>query len=174
MRCPLIDWTNTIEEIILKFKLYIPSTAGDEVLEDKVIEIFECLNIPLAKSGIEGCHRLGKSTPKSTIVRFVNRKNCYAALSKKLDLQHINKVKLGFPEANLCFNENLTPYNQKLAWKCREIKCAGKIHSTWSTKGVIKLRCTMNEPAISIEGEIELSDLYPDFVFCERHKQGRK
>ena len=169
MRSPLIGWTNTVEEIILKFKVYIPSAAGDEVLEDKLIEIFECLN-----SGIEDCHRLGKSTPKNTIVRFVSRKNCYAALSKKLDLQHINKVKLGFPEANLCCNENLTPYNQKLAWKCRELKCVGKIHSTWSTKGVIKLRCTMNERAISIEGEIELSDLYPDFVFCERHKQGRK
>ena len=64
----------------------IPSTVGDEVLDDKVIEIFECLNIPLAKSDIEDCHRLGKSNPKNTIVRFVNRKNCYAALSKKLDL----------------------------------------------------------------------------------------
>ena len=49
MRSPLIDWTNTIEEIILKFKLYIPSTAGDEVLEDKVIEIFECLISRLQK-----------------------------------------------------------------------------------------------------------------------------
>ena len=104
----------------------IPSTVGDEVLEDKVIEISECLNILLAKSDIEDCHRLGKSNPKNTIVRFVNRKNCYAALSKKLDLQHIDKAKLGFPEANLFFNENLTPYNQKLAWKCRELKHAGK------------------------------------------------
>ena len=42
----------------------IPSTVGDEVLEDKVIEIFECLNIPLAKSDID-CHRLGKSNPKN-------------------------------------------------------------------------------------------------------------
>ena len=117
---------------------------------------------------------MGKSNPKNTIVRLVNRKNCYAALSKKLDLQHIDKVKLAFPEGNLFFNENLTPYNQKLAGKCRELKCAGKIHSTWNTKGVIKLRYTMNECAISIEDEIELSDLYPDFVFHERQKQARK
>ena len=48
------------------------------------------------------------------------------------------------------------------------------IHSTWSMKGVIKLRCTMNERAISIGDETELSDLYPDFLFCERQKQGRK
>ena len=41
-------------------------------------------------------------------------------------------------------------------------------------KRVIKLRYTMNECAISIEDEIELSDLYPDFVFHERQKQARK
>ena len=68
----------------------------------------------------------------------------------------------------------MTPYNQKLAWKCRELKRAGRINSTWSTKGIIKLRRTMNERAISIEDEIELSDLYPDFVFRERQKQAGK
>ena len=60
----------------------IPSTVGDEILEDKVIEIFECLNTLLAKSDIEDCHRLGKSNPKNVIVRFVNRKHRYATLSK--------------------------------------------------------------------------------------------
>ena len=44
----------------------IPSTVGDEVLEDKLIEIFKCINIPLAKSDIEDCHRFGKSNPKNT------------------------------------------------------------------------------------------------------------
>ena len=83
-------------------------------------------------------------------------------------------IKLGFPEASLFFSENLTPYNQKLTWKCREQKRAGKIHSSWSSKGVIKLRCTMNERASSIENEIELSNLYPDFVFQVRQKQGAK
>ena len=95
-------------------------------------------------------------------------------MSKKLDLRHIDKVKLGFPEINVFFNENLTPYNQKLTWKCRELKLAEKIHSTRSRKGVIKFRCTMNERAISIEDEIELLDLYPDFVFRERQKQAGK
>ena len=32
----------------------------------------------------------------------------------------------------------------------------------------------MNERAISIEDEIELSDLYPDFAFRERQKQAGK
>ena len=147
----------------------IPSTVGDEVLEDKL----KFLNVQMSRlqKVTDDCHRLGKSNSKNA---FFDRKNCLATLSKKLDLQHIDKVKLGFPEANLFFNENLTPYNQKLTWKCRELKRARKIHSTWSTKGVIKLRRTMNKHAIFIEDEIELSDLCLDFVFRETQRQVRK
>ena len=58
------------------------SPVGDEVLDDKVIETFESLNMPLAKSD---CCRLGKSIPKNTIVTFVKRKNFYAGLRKKLN-----------------------------------------------------------------------------------------
>ena len=91
-----------------------------------------------------------------------------------MDLWHISKVNQTFPEASLFFNEDLTLYNQKLAWKCRELKCAGKIHNTWSSKGVIKLRHTINDQAICIEDEIDFLNLYPDFVFRERQKQAVK
>ena len=68
----------------------------------------------------------------------------------------------------------MTPYNHKLAWKCRELKPAGKTHSTWSSGGVIKLRHTMNKHLIFIVDETEASNLYLDFVFQERQKQAGK
>ena len=46
----------------------IPSTVHDNLLEDKVIDIFSQLNITISKSDIEDCHRLGKANPKNTIV----------------------------------------------------------------------------------------------------------
>ena len=99
------------------------------------------LNIDRKKSNIDGCHRLGKANPKNTIVRFVNRKHAEEALAKKSDLKKIDNVNLNF-DSNvvLFFNKNLTPFNQYLAWKCREIKRAGNIHSSWSYKRIIKLR----------------------------------
>ena len=89
-----------------------------------------------------------------------------------MDLQYIGKVKLGFSEAILFFNGNLTPYNQKPIWKCRELRRAGEMHSSWSSKDVIKLRHTMNKRASSIEDEVELSNLYFDLMFWERRKAG--
>ena len=63
------------------------------------------------------------------------------------------------------YDKNWFPSNQHLAWKCRELKRASKIHSSWSSKGIVKLRCTMNECPISIMHDSDITDLYPDFVF---------
>ena len=151
----------------------ISSNVSDDAFEDKVVGIFHSLNINLSKHDIEDCHRLGKADPKNTIVRFVNRKFCYEALDNKLNLRKVDMTKLGFQAgAILYFSENLTHYNQRLAWKCRELKRASKIHSSWSSKGIVKLRCTMNERPISIMHDSDITDLYPDFVFRERQNQG--
>ena len=99
----------------------------------------------------------------------MNRKHCNAILSKKFETSQIDKSKLGF-ESNvkLYVRENLTPYNQHLASKCRELKRAGVIHSSWSSKGIIKLRRTANERPIPADHEDRIAALYPDFVFNQR------
>ena len=82
----------------------------------------------------------------------------------------LDESKLGF-ESNvkLYVSENLTLYNSvQVAWKCRELKRAGVIHSSWSSKGIIKLRCTTNERPIPIDHEDRIAALYPDFVFNQR------
>ena len=133
----------------------IPLWIPDEKLVEKVIDVFGAINIAITKNDVEDCHRLGKSL-KNTIVRFANRKHCNAILSKKFET---------------C--ENLTPYNQHLAWKCRELKRAGIIHSSWSSKGIVKLRLTANtntkhEHPIPIDHEDGIAGLYPDFVFNQK------
>ena len=151
----------------------IPSNVSDDALEDKVINIFHSLNINVNTNDIEDCYRLGKADPKNTIVRFVNRKFCYEALDKKFYLRKVDSIKLGFQAgAVLYFSENLTPYNQRLAWKCREVKRASKIHSSWSNKGIVKLRRTINELPVSIIHDSDIADFYLDFVFREGQNQG--
>ena len=56
----------------------------------------------------------------------------------------VSNVGLG-SDTKLFVNENLTPFNQNLSWKYRELKRAGFIYSTWSSKGVVKFRQTQNE-----------------------------
>ena len=109
----------------------------DEQLGQKVIDVFSHLNINISKPDIEDCHRLGKS---NTIVRSVNRKVCKDVLKKKSEVNRIiDNSKFGFKRENKLFIcENLTPYNQRLAWMCRELKRAKEIHNFWSNKGIIR------------------------------------
>ena len=128
------------------------------------------LKLKFTKSDVEDCHRLGKSS-KSTIINLVNRQHCFAILRQKFEISKIEKLKLGF-ESNvkLYVSKNVTPYNQHLAWKCRELKRAGIIHSSCSSKDIIKLGLTANERPISINHENRIAALYPDFVFKQKTK----
>ena len=111
---------------------------------------------------------------KTTIVYFVNKNNCKAVLEKKLSVNRkLDNEKLRFQsDARTFYSENLTPYNQYLAWKCRELKRAGKICSCWSAKGVVKIRRTKNESPIAINHDTDIASLYPDFVFKVRTRLG--
>ena len=118
---------------------------------------------------IGGCHRIGKGNPKTAIVRFVNRKFCNLILDKKHELKKVGNQKLCFRNnVKLFVSENMSPFNQRLAWKCRELTRASKIHSAFSSKGIVKVCCTMNERPNSIEHDRELTSLYLHFVFKEK------
>ena len=127
----------------------IPANITDDELEGKVMDIFSCLGLEVKGSDREDCHRLGYANSKNIIFRFVNRKFCYQALDKKMDLHKLDSRRLGFnPVKTLYFSETLTSTNELLAWKCRELKSAFMIHSTWSAQGVIKVRRTANQRAL--------------------------
>ena len=90
-------------------------------------------------------------------------------------MRKVTNAELHFDTSSvLYFSENLTPYNQYLAWKCRELKKAKLIHSTCSSRGLIKIRTSMNEKPIPTEHENDIFNLYPNFVFKENHRPVRK
>ena len=85
----------------------------------------------------------------------------------------MDNEKLGFQsDVRIFVSENLTSYNKHLAWKCRELKRAGKIHSCWSTKGVVQIRKTMNGCPVAINHDTDITSLYPDFVFKVKTRSG--
>ena len=67
----------------------IPTRVSDDHPEHKALDISKSVNLTLANSDIEGCHRIGRSDPKTTIVRFVSRKFCNLILDKKHELNKL-------------------------------------------------------------------------------------
>ena len=93
----------------------IPATVSDDHLEHKVLDICKSMNLTVGGRDIQGCHRIGKSDQKTTIVRFINRKFCNLILDKKHERKKICNAKLCFQDnVKLFVSENLSPCNQRL------------------------------------------------------------
>ena len=118
----------------------ISDSISDENLESKVIDILAEIDVNVESKDIEACHRIGKSSPKRSIVRFVNRKVCKSALKNRKKLRSVDANKLGLPRTSKVFiNENLSPYFSKIAFNCRKLKRAGKIMKVYSHEGIIHI-----------------------------------
>jgi len=115
----------------------IPSDIGNQQLEKKVIDILATVNIKVSECDIEATHRLGKS--RKTIIRFVNRKNCSKLLFKKKEIFNLSNEclqELGFSsETKLFIQPNLTPFDEKIGYYCRELRRKKVIDKTWFYSG---------------------------------------
>ena len=74
----------------------ITSTKSGDSLAEKVIQIFEGIDISVTVNDFEDFHRLGKSG-NNTIVRLENKRTCKKVLEKMEDLNRkLDNAKLGF------------------------------------------------------------------------------
>ena len=104
-------------------RLGIPEYIGIDTLENEVIGILESIGVFVDSYQIVAVHRLkdinsntNNNNPRSTIIRFVNRKHAFLALQNKNKLRTIN----GFQ--NVYIIENLCPVFKSLYQKCCKLK----------------------------------------------------
>ena len=117
----------------------IPQSVKSKDLEDKVINVLDKVNVNVTKNDIEACHRLGDS--KKTIVRFVNRRHSFEALKNKKMLMSVDPTSIGLDKnTNLFLSQNLSDYNNKIAFHCRELRRKRLIDSTWAYGGKVFIK----------------------------------
>ena len=131
----------------------IPNSISDDNLESTVINVLsKATNAHVTADDIEACHKICKSkgNSKKTIVRFINRKHCKCALVNRKKLKSFNSESIGLPNVKLYFNENLTEYNNILAFYGRKLKRAGLINSTYTLNGTVHILRTVGERPIKV------------------------
>ena len=131
----------------------IPNSISDDNLESTVINVLsKATNAHVTADDIEACHKICKSkgNSKKTIVCFINRKHCKCALVNRKKLKSFNSESIGLPNVKLYFNENLTEYNNILAFYGRKLKRAGLINSTYTLNGTVHILRTVGERPIKV------------------------
>ena len=150
----------------------IPDSIGQAKLEETVIKIAESIDVVIEKKDIEACHRLpnrkNRLGPKTTIVRFINRKHCERLHRKKKDLntddvkEKLNDLGVG---DNIFINANLCPYNKYLWGKCKRLFDNKLISRFWVYNGYLHIAEKEDDDPIRIDHFTKLEEKFPRFNF---------
>ena len=101
----------------------IPDTVTKKVIKSFVISIMRANNIEIDGDNIGACYRIRKPkrNSKKISVWFCNCKISKKALYNKKKLGSVMKLKIGLDDTTKLFiSENLSGYNNKLAFKCKQ------------------------------------------------------
>ena len=123
----------------------VPSDIAGDVLEQSVCHALSLKGISLEPDELQVCHRLTKKD--HVVVKFKYRKqkhrvllNCKTLQNKSLDL-----TQLKF-SGKLFLNESMFHKNHHLAYKCRQLESARKIHSTWFYNSTLHVKLVEKGP----------------------------
>lgn len=140
----------------------IPMEREENVIQ-KVLNIGKVLDVNITPENIDAAHRLPstKPGPQPVIVKFVNRWKKEDILAQRRVKKTLKTNQIGYsgPGENIYINEHLTPKNELIAKKCRELRQQGKIFATWVRDCKIYIRISQDSPSKLIKSAEMLHEL---------------
>ena len=123
----------------------MPSGIADNVLEQSVCQVLSPTGISIESDDLQACHRMSKKD--RVIIKFKCRKQKHCVLSNRKSLQNksLNLTQLKSLE-KLFIKKSMCHENFQLAYKCRQLKSAHKIHSTWFYNSALHIKLVENGP----------------------------
>ena len=109
----------------------VPADITEDALEENVCKALSLTRVNVVPNDLHACHRMERSD--RFIVKFKCRKRKNSVMYKRKNLGNKSQEL-----CNLKFSGRLE--NQQLAYKCRQLKSARKIHSTWLFNNVVNLK----------------------------------
>ena len=119
----------------------VPAEIQDDVLEASVCKGLSLTGVTVAPEDLHACHRMKRLD--RVIIKCKCRKQKQSAMYKRKNLgtksQELSNLKFS---GRLFVSESMSIENQRLAYKCRQLKSAGKIHSTWFFNNIVNVKLT--------------------------------
>ena len=142
----------------------IPASVEQDQLKGLAVEIFQHAGIrQVTVDNIEVIHRLpSKQVPHTKILK-AKRDLMETVVEWKKAIRDVGHMNMGYGNAvKFYVNATLCPAYKNLAYNCRLLKKKGKILSTWSNDGKIKIKLNNNQVKL-LTHEYDLFKLFPDF-----------
>ena len=119
----------------------VPVEIYEDVLEESICKALSLTGVNVVPEDLRACHRMKRSD--RLIVKFKCRKQKQLLIYKRKNLgtksQELTNLKFS---GRLFVSESMSNENQQLAYKCRQLKSARKIHSIWFFNNAINIKLT--------------------------------
>ena len=127
----------------------VPTSISDEVLESNICKALSLTGHEVTPDNLQACHHLKKK--ETVIVKFKCRKHKRRILKNRKNLRNKSDVltQLKF-SCRLFVSESMCHENHQLADKCRQLKIAGKIHSTWFGNNFVNVKLDERSQPVQI------------------------
>ena len=136
----------------------IPPSISDEELELNICEALSLTGHEIKPNDLQACHRLKKK--ELVIVKFKCRKLKQKVLVNWKNLRNksedLRQLKFS---GKLFISESMCHENHQLAYKCRQLKNAGKIHSTWFWNNAVNVKLSERSNPVKIFHVIAIEKL---------------
>ena len=136
----------------------VPADITEDVLEENICKALSLTGVNVVPNDLHACHRM-KRTDR-VIVKFKCRKQKNSVMYKRKNLGNKSQEHSNLKFSGRLFvSDSMSPENQQLAYKCRQLKTAHKIHSTSFLNNVVNLKLT------------EHGGIYKIFHVYNRHRK---
>ena len=137
----------------------VPPSISDEELELNICQALSLTGHEVKPDDLQACHRLKKK--ESVIVKFKCRKLKQKVLVNRKNLRNksedLRQLKFS---GKLFISESMCHENHQLAYKCRQLKNAGKIHSTWFWNNAVNVKLSERSNPVKIFHIIDIEKLF--------------
>ena len=137
----------------------VPPSISDEELEMNICKALSLTGHEVKQDDLQACHRLKKKD--SVIVKFKCRKLKRRVLVNRKNLRNkfedLRQLKFS---GKLFISESMCHENHQLAYKCRQLKNAGKIHSTWFWNNAVNVKLSERSNPVKIFHNIDIEKLF--------------
>ena len=123
----------------------VPESLGNEILEENVCKALSLAGANVTPEQLRSCRRLKKRN--RVIVKFKCRKQRQNVLFNRKNLKDKSSdlTQLRF-SGKIFISESMSQENHQFAYRCRQLKTAGKIHSIWFFNNTVNLKLIDNGP----------------------------
>ena len=137
---------------------HVPPSANDEELKVNFCKAFSLTGHEVKPDDLQACHRLKKK--ESVIVKCKCRKLKRSVLINRKNLRNksedLHQLRCS---GKLFISESMCHENHQLAYKCRQLKNAGKIHSTWFWNNAVNIKLSERSNPVKIFHIIDIEKL---------------